>query len=105
MTFTRTIKVFTYTTGKFNPATMTVDGIQSHSFIEELGKRALSKLAAEFGPVLNVTTTDVLLEIDATDFVKYSHIIEKDGEKVSGREEATSIAKTLGLHTRDNVVE
>lgn len=104
MKYTRTIKVYTYYTGKFNPVTMSMENMAKHTFPEELGTRAKNALAKEYGPIINVATDDVLIEIDALDFIRNGSIKNVNGEEIA-KADRQKMASSLNLRTLDNMVE
>lgn len=74
---TRTIKVHTYTTGKFNPSTMTVENMQTASFPYALGAREKRKLETTAGgKILAEDTADVLYGMPLDIFLQYAAPVE-----------------------------
>lgn len=76
---TRTIKVYTYITGKFNPVKMQAENIKHHHYPYKLNKReqaSLEKLAG--GMVLSIETGEALYGMKLDDFLKYAKPIDKD---------------------------
>lgn len=79
---TRTITVYTYTTGSIDFSTMKVQNVQNHSFPYKLGQRAKRDLERKAGyPVMAETTGTALYGMSIDDFVKYAHpIADSDAE-------------------------
>lgn len=79
---TRTITIYTYTTGTVNFQTMKVENTQNHSFPYKLGQRALRDLAKNAGnPVIATTEGQALYGMTLEDFIKYAKPIEDDSNE------------------------
>ena len=77
---TRTITVYEYTTGKFNPATMTVENMQKTAFPYKLGQRERTKLEkANGGQILGEPMeTEKVYGMTLEDFIKYATPMDAD---------------------------
>lgn len=76
---TRTIKVYTYVTGTFNPVTRCVENIKQKSFPYKLGKRDEDKLARQNGGmVLSIETGEALYGMTLEDFMAHAKPVSKE---------------------------
>ena len=67
---TRTISVYEYTVGKFNPDTLSVEGMEKLSFPYKLGDRSVRRLATDGRTVLAVKETTAVYSMSIEDFVR-----------------------------------
>lgn len=76
---TRTIKVYTYTTGTINFSTMQVENVKNYSFPYKLGSRARKDLERTAdNPIMAETTGEALYGMSLDDFLKYARPISKE---------------------------
>ena len=77
---TRTITVYTYSFGKFNPVKMNIDGLRQVTVAYKLNNRELRRYEKEYGAKAlgEPATEDIMYEMSMEDFVKY-------GSKVDGK--------------------
>lgn len=77
---TRTVKVYEYTTGKFNAATMTVENMRKTSFPYKLGQRELRQLEKQTGGQVlgQPVETETLYGMTLETFIKYATPIDAD---------------------------
>lgn len=76
---TRTITVYTYTTGKIDFDTMKVVDVKNHSFPYKLGSRARKELEKSAGnPIMAETTGEALYAMGIETFLQYAKPISKD---------------------------
>lgn len=87
---TRTIPVTVYTTGKFNPVTMTVTDMHNHRFPYKLGQRERRRLEKTIGaPIIAETTEEILYEMTLEKFLEYATPVNaKAGESIKDDGEA-----------------
>lgn len=88
---TRTIKVHTYTFGKYNFKTGKVEGIEQMNFPYKLQKREEEKIVKNLNKtLLDVSTGEALYGMTLDEFVKYAKPInpgEETGLDVVGGEQ------------------
>lgn len=76
---TRTIKVYTYTTGTINFSTMKVEDVKNFSYPYKLGSRARKDLEKSAGnPIMAETTGEALYGMSLDDFLRYARPISKE---------------------------
>lgn len=76
---TRTIKVYTYTTGKLDFTTMKVKDVKNHSYPYKLGARAKSKMAMEDGnPIIAESSGEALYGMPIDVFMQYAKPITQE---------------------------
>lgn len=87
---TRSIETYTYYTGTFNPATMQVEDVKSHSFPYKLGARAKRDLIAENGPILSEEVDNLLYRMSLDMFVHLAELVtgdEVEAEEMEGEDD------------------
>ena len=76
---TRTITTYTYTTGKLNMATMTIESVNQHTFPSRLGQRAKRELEKRVGNnIVGETSGEALYGMTLEDFLKYAKPMTAD---------------------------
>ena len=82
---TRTVTTYTYTFGTFNPATMSVEGVEQITRPFKMGDREKKKHAIGGKIFLGETESSALYGMSLEDFVKYAKPM--DGTLIEQEEE------------------
>lgn len=84
---TRTITVYTYTTGKLDFTTMKVKDVKNYQYPYKLGSRAKKDLEKQAGnPIIAETTGETLYGMSLDDFLKYATPVSKEEAEAGGNE-------------------
>ena len=110
---TRTITTYTYTTGKLNLTTMTIEAVNQHTFPYRLGQRARRELEKRVGNnIVGETSGEALYGMTLEDFLKYAKPMtaepaeeapEKPAETESEQPASKRSRKTTDSEGQDNV--
>lgn len=84
---TRTIKIYTYTTGNFDMQTMRAYNIQNHSFPFKLGQRARRELEKANGNILSESVGEALYGMTIDEFMQHAKPVTKEEADENGLSE------------------
>lgn len=85
---TRTIKVYTYTTGKLDFTTMKINDVKNHSYPYKLGKRAKDALSEKAGaPIVAETSGEALYGMSIDTFLEHAKVMTKEEAALAERED------------------
>lgn len=74
---TRTITVYTYTTGKVDLSSMKITDVKTLNSPYKLGSRDKKALVKDHGnPIISESSRDVLYGMSIEDFVRYGNVID-----------------------------